>query len=177
MTRQTFWAEWLFGLVIPLSLCLLPSLSCSKGGKPQAPLPSPQAPKAVQPATGAVTDVTANPFARSAEDVVHFRPPRDPFRSAYERVRFRREGGIHPLQRYNIQQLRLVGVIWGIPRPIALVTTPDGKEYQITEGTPVGTGDGRVQQILSDRVVIEERYYDYRGQLQTERFELVLKKE
>jgi type IV pilus assembly protein PilP len=106
-----------------------------------------------------------------------FRPIRDPFRSAYERVRLKREGEVHPLQRYNIQQLRLVGIIWGIPRPVALVTTPDGREYQVSEGTPVGTGDGKVVAILNDRIVIVERYYDYRGQLQTERFELVLKKE
>lgn len=137
---------------------------------------SPSSPSA-QPITRAVTDVATNPFTKSAEDVVLFRPVRDPFRSAYERIRSKREGEVHPLQRYNIQQLRLVGIIWGIPRPVALVTTPDGREYQVSEGTPVGTGDGKIVAILHDRIVIVERYYDYRGQLQTEKFELMLKKE
>lgn len=132
---------------------------------PATPKPAPQ-PRA------AALDAGTTP----ADDLVvrRFRPARDPFRSVTEVRRRASAALIHPLQQYSVQQLQLLGIIWGIADPKALLKAPDGREYVIGVGTPVGTGDGKVVAILQDRVVIVERYYDYRGQLQTERYEIVL---
>lgn len=138
--------------------------------QPKRKAPAPEA---------ATTGVTEASQPISHEVVVQrFRPARDPFKGVQET---RRQAGpdeiTHPLQQYSVQQIQLLGIIWGIETPAALVAAPDGKEYIIKAGTPVGTGDGRVVAILQDRVVIVERYYDYRGQLQKERYELKLPKE
>jgi type IV pilus assembly protein PilP len=149
-----------------------------------APAPAPTAP-AAQPAprgpaapaaSAAAAPATAAASVTAAEDLVvrRFRPARDPFRSVTELRRRNTSSLTHPLQQYSVQQLELLGIIWGIADPKALLRAPDKREFVIGVGTPVGTGDGKVVAILQDRVIIVERYYDYRGQLQTERYEIVL---
>jgi len=139
---------------------------------PAAPAPPPAT--ASQETTRAVTADTEPQVV-----VQRFRPERDPFRSVFaERAgRAANDTQGHPLEQYSVQQLELLGIIWGIPEPRALVRTPGGDEYTIEVGTPVGTGGGRVVSVLQDRVVVVERYYDYRGQLQSERYELKLPQE
>lgn len=152
-------------------------------GDDDAPTPAPAA-SATQPAprgkaaeaAGAAAAVTSATAVTATEDLVvrRFRPARDPFRSVTELRRRSTSSLTHPLQQYSVQQLELLGIIWGIADPKALLRAPDKREFVIGVGTPVGTGDGKVVAILQDRVIIVERYYDYRGQLQTERYEIVL---
>jgi type IV pilus assembly protein PilP len=120
------------------------------------------------PASGATTAVTEGVVVR------RFKPARDPFRSVFEIKNRAGGGGSHPLQQFTIPQLKLLGIIWGIANPVALIATPNRQEFTVKVGTPVGTGDGKVVSILPDRVVIVERYYDYRGTLQTEKYEMIL---
>ncbi len=150
-------------------------------GDDEAPAIAPTAPAVpgAQPAprdAAAAAPATAPAASTAAEDLVvrRFRPARDPFRSVTELRRRSTSSLTHPLQQYSVQQLELLGIIWGIADPKALLRAPDQREFVIGVGTPVGTGDGKVVAILQDRVIIVERYYDYRGQLQTERYEIVL---
>jgi type IV pilus assembly protein PilP len=144
--------------------------ACAKGNK---------APVATQGGGGVVTSPAS---ATSPSSLTEYTPPpvvrflagRDPFQSVYEQRRRKSEEILHPLQKYSLQNLKVLGVIWGVSQPRALIRTPDGNEYSVVEGTPVGTGDGKIVSILPDRVVVVERYYDYRGQLQVERYELCL---
>ena len=75
-------------------------------------------------------------------------------------------GGTSPLESFELAQLGLVGVIWNIAKPVALIRTPEGKEYPITINQPMGKNGGRVISILSDQVLVEEKFYDFRGELQ-----------
>lgn len=68
-----------------------------------------------------------------------------------------------PLQRYDIQQFRLVGVIVGKGAPRALVVAPDGKSYILAKGVKIGKNSGVVIDITGDAILVEEKYYDFSG--------------
>jgi len=69
-----------------------------------------------------------------------------------------------PLQKYEISQLKLVAIITGSAGNIALVEDQAGKGYFLKKGTEIGKNDGKVKQILKDKVIIEEVYEDVFGQ-------------
>ena len=62
-----------------------------------------------------------------------------------------------PLQRLDLGQLKLVGIIISPSGNKAIVEEPSGKGYVITKGTYIGRNFGRVKQILYDRVIVEEQ--------------------
>jgi len=79
-----------------------------------------------------------------------------------------------PLQRYELDNLKLVAVMWGMNSPIAMVEAPDGKGYKIKKGDLVGSRDGRVKRIEKDRVIVEERFTEANGEVVTNEFEIRL---
>ena len=68
-----------------------------------------------------------------------------------------------PLQSYDIGQFRLVGVIVGKGASKAMVVAPDGKSYVLAKGVKIGKNNGVVININSDVVLVEEKYYDFSG--------------
>lgn len=81
-----------------------------------------------------------------------------------------------PLQRLEISQLTLVGIVWGDKVSKAMVQDPAGKGYILTNGTLVGTKGGTVKQILKGKVVIEEKTRDLLGRVKEKMVELTLHK-
>ncbi len=73
-----------------------------------------------------------------------------------------REGNLSPLQEVTIRQLKLVGIIWNIGEPRAMVEDTAGLGYVIKLGTPIGEcqNEGKVKAIRPREVVIEEKYRD-----------------
>ncbi len=65
-----------------------------------------------------------------------------------------------PLQRAKIEDFKLVGVIWAIDEPRALVEGRDGLGYIVMRGTLIGSHGGAVKVIESQRIVIEEPAID-----------------
>ena len=70
-----------------------------------------------------------------------------------------------PLQRYEIDEYRLVGIIWGIDRPRALVEDPDDVGHVMEIGTYIGKNWGKVTQITASEVVVTEEYQTIDGEL------------
>ena len=68
-----------------------------------------------------------------------------------------------PLQSYDIVQFRLVAVIIGKGEPKAMVVAPDGKSYLLARGVKIGKNNGVVKDITSDVILVEEKYYDFSG--------------
>jgi Tfp pilus assembly protein PilP len=57
-----------------------------------------------------------------------------------------------------LEEYRLVGIIWGIQHPRAMIEDKAGIGYNLERGMTVGVEGGRVREIQKDRVVIiEER--------------------
>lgn len=84
---------------------------------------------------------------------------------------------VSPLQEYDLSSLTLVGIIWGELGKRAMIRTPDGRGYTVTENTPIGKGRSRVLQITPDGVVIEVISKDRRGKLVRETVVMALRKE
>ena len=99
--------------------------------------------------------------------------PFKPFLQLTEKGRVR-SANLTPLQKYEISQLKLVAIITSPGGNIALVEDSQGKGYFLKKGTVVGRNDGKVKQILKDRVIIEEVYQDIFGQTKANEISLFL---
>ncbi len=89
---------------------------------------------------------------------------RDPFRPpAKATVSARPREELSPLERYELGQLKLTGVVWNIKEPRAMVEDAAGLGYIVKVGTPMGPNEGRIKTIKPNEVVIEESYVDYYG--------------
>ncbi len=81
-----------------------------------------------------------------------------------------------PLERIDLGQLKLVGIIMASSGNRALVQEASGKGYIIREGTFIGLHSGKVTEIQKDRVVIEEETDEVVGTQKMRNQELVLPK-
>lgn len=119
-------------------------------------------------ATAAAAEATATATPEEIADEYNYNPigKRDPFRSflADELAPDTRKV-VTALQRFDLDQLKIIGIIWGISSPRAMVTTPEGKGYVVQKGTLIGKNWGKVSRITQDEVIISEEYRDFEGKL------------
>jgi len=163
----------IFGVSL-LALMLLITYSCG-GSKPEAPAPQQRAkpkPAEVAPAPKAE--------AEEQEKVGYSYNPigkRDPFQEYVLVDPLKpKDTPLTPLQRYSIDQLKLVGIIWGISNPRAMVEDPGGKGHVIKKGTLIGKNWGKVARIKQDEVIIAEEYRDFEGRVVVNEISLKLPK-
>jgi len=81
-----------------------------------------------------------------------------------------------PLEKIDLSQLNLVGVIQAPSGNKALVEEASGKGYIVAKGTYIGLHAGRILEILNDRVIVEEEVEDILGKVTIERRELKIQK-
>jgi type IV pilus assembly protein PilP len=81
-----------------------------------------------------------------------------------------------PLERIDLGQLKLVGIIQSPKGNKGLVEEASGKGYIISMGTYMGTNGGKVIEISKDRVIAEEEVDDVLGKLTLQKRELKLQK-
>ena len=81
-----------------------------------------------------------------------------------------------PLERIDLSQLKLVGIILASSGNRALVEESSGKGYVIKKGTYIGTNGGIIVQIEKEIVTVEEKFEDYSGKIQSRNRELKLPK-
>ncbi|HYA15100.1 MAG TPA: pilus assembly protein PilP [Syntrophales bacterium] len=84
---------------------------------------------------------------------------------------------INPLQRASIDQFRVVGIGGDEHSRIAMIQDFKGKFYPIYLGTYIGLNSGRVVQILTDRVIVEEKITLESNKTKTTRITMKLHKE
>lgn len=77
-----------------------------------------------------------------------------------------------PLQKYEVGQYNLTGIIWGIDRPRALVEDPEGIGHVVEVGTYMGTKWGKVESIEDGLIIVTEELQTVDGQLVVKRQEL-----
>jgi type IV pilus assembly protein PilP len=90
---------------------------------------------------------------------------RDPFEPLPLKVKAGRRPreNLTPLERYELGQLRLVGIVWDVKDPRAMVEDAAGLGYIVKVGTPIGPNDGKIRAIKPHEVIIEEGYVDFYG--------------
>lgn len=62
-----------------------------------------------------------------------------------------------PLERMDLDKIKLVAIVWSIPDPKAMVEDSGGKGYILSKGTRVGKHKGQVTQISANGVVVTEK--------------------
>lgn len=104
---------------------------------------------------------------------------RDPFRPlALRQARnVEQSAPLTPLQRYEIGQLKLVGVIRDVKPPRALVEDSAGLGFIVKPGTPIGPHGGVVAAIGRREVVVEEWQTDVIGERHRKEIVLELPKD
>jgi Tfp pilus assembly protein PilP len=81
-----------------------------------------------------------------------------------------------PLERIDLAQLKLVGIILASSGNRALVEESTGKGYVIKKGTYIGTNGGKIIKIQKEIVYVEEKFEDVFGKIQSRQRELKLPK-
>ncbi len=143
------------------------SLGCSKDDGAQPAAKSTAAKPAVRPA--AATAAEAPEYHYDPTDKV------DPFRSyARRQVTLDPEANSSPLEKFDLSQLSVMGIIWGVEEPRALIKDPTGKGYIVRAGTPIGKNKGRILRIEDNKVVVKETYLDHLDRATTKEVELEL---
>lgn len=83
-------------------------------------------------------------------------------------------GPLLPLQRYDLEQLKLVGVIWNVKNPKAMISDPNNQIHVLGKDDRIGRNNGYIAVIREGELVVVETV-SVRGTLtyQTRVLELV----
>ena len=160
---------------ISLAVGILAAVSLFAGGfgcskEPAAPQPvvKRQAPKPEAKAPAAAPAAEAQ--AKKVEQVALYDPrgKRDPFVS-FIKVEERKKAGIDtlalpPLQRYDLGELKFVGVIWTKKGARGLLEDAEGKGYSVTVGMRIGRSGGVVSRITGKEILVKEEFVGNRGE-------------
>jgi type IV pilus assembly protein PilP len=65
-------------------------------------------------------------------------------------------GPLLPLQAFEVAQLRVVGILWNVRSPKAMVKDPDGKLHIVETNTKVGPRNGYIAVIREGELVVVE---------------------
>jgi type IV pilus assembly protein PilP len=146
-------ARWL-GLALAIGAC-----------SDEAPPPPVPAVKAKATTDGKPAEA---PQAPAGEDFTYSPVgKRDPFRPFFidelGEEKGKKEEKLTELQKYEIDQLKLVAILSGTSQPEAMFEDPRGMGWTVSVGTPIGKNGGRVQKIKKDEVVILEEFRDATG--------------
>jgi Tfp pilus assembly protein PilP len=127
------------------------------------------------PSVASLPEVLDAPAAEAAQPITRRRDPFRPFtldiRPSEARVQ------LSPLQRYELGQLTVVGTVWAVSPPRAMLEDSSGMGFIVTIGTLIGPNGGQVTAIEPERVVIEEHVTDFYGKEQVNRVVMETPKE
>jgi type IV pilus assembly protein PilP len=146
-------------------------VACSDSG----PGPKAAAPTAAKPAQTPVSKVTTTKPAEAPQEefVYNALGRRDPFATIIEAgPKAQATGDRPPLERHDIYDFKLSGIVWGGFGYNAMMESPDGKGYFVRQGTVIGRNKGVVKKIEKNRIIIEEKFKNFSGE--TERKEIVV---
>ena len=87
---------------------------------------------------------------------------RDPFRPWTEKpvqrvtVEKKKRTGLTALEKWDISELQLLGIIWGVAKPKAMIKDPSGKIHIVGPDTKVGFNEGYIAVIREGEIVVVE---------------------
>ena len=69
-----------------------------------------------------------------------------------------------PLEKFDLSQLDIAGVVWKGDKRRVLVMDPSGQGYVIQEGDRIGKNNGHVLEIRDSSMLVREAYVDFAGE-------------
>ncbi len=160
------------GLTVILSLIVGGGIvGCSDSGKPAVV----QTPASVKPAQQVITRGTTTVVEQKPQAVYAYNPAgkHDPFTPIIVKDERKAPSADRPpLERFNISEFKLTGIVWGGFGYSAMLEGPEGKGYFVHVGTLIGQNKGVVKKITKDTMIVEEKFKTISGE--TERKEIVI---
>ena len=136
------------------------SIPVTKGAQKVATQATPTAPQEQQPE-----------YAYSAG------AKRDPFAPLIVRDEQKATMGDRPpLERYNLHEFKMSGIVWGGFGYNAMLEGPDGKGYFVRVGTVIGPNKGVVKKITQYTMVVEEKFKTVTGDIDRKEIIIELRK-
>ena len=65
-----------------------------------------------------------------------------------------------PLQKYDLDDLKLVAVVVSDGEPTAMLEDPTGYGYVVRKGSLVGPNEGVVERVIPTGLIIKEKMYN-----------------
>jgi Tfp pilus assembly protein PilP len=62
-----------------------------------------------------------------------------------------------PIQRYPLNQFRIVGIVWIGGKPQAMVVDPEANTYFLGAGDKIGSSDGEIMEVRESGILVQER--------------------
>ena len=115
--------------------------------------------------------------AADADAVFNYDPEGkpDPFKSYVRQLVAIQQADLSsPLQRFDLSQLTVTGIVWSNEKPRALIEDPTGKGYVVQTGAPIGKNRGRIVHIGDNVVRVKETYVDSADQATTTEVDMYL---
>lgn len=154
-------------------------VGCEGGSKPAKPTVQRRA-RPQKPPPEKVEEKVVDKVDKEDEPPYTYNPvgKRDPFKPfiALESKKTTPTAPLTPLQRYDVSELKLVGILKGPAGYRALVEDAGGKGFIITKGTLIGRGNGYVKEIHDNRVIIKQTHKDIFGQVKDREITMPLRK-
>src|SRR5437879_7378468 len=142
------------------------------------PVPGSPPPAATPPAmTTATAPGASTPPMDSAEGYSYdAKSRRDPLQSLTKMIKSASlQSQMHTLQRVQISDMKLLGIMWGGYGYFGLIQTPEGKGYTVKEGMLLGTNNGVIKTITDKAIIVAEPTLDIAGRKSTKEVEILLR--
>lgn len=93
---------------------------------------------------------------------------RDPFRPHKSAIKLIPKEGTpaapvevtDPLLKFDLGSLEVIGILWDVRKPKAIVKDPDGNTYSVFKNSKIGRADGFVAAIRDGEIVVIETVYE-----------------
>jgi type IV pilus assembly protein PilP len=79
----------------------------------------------------------------------------------------RNKAFLTPLQKYELDDLKLVAVVVLDSEPTAMLEDPTGYGYVIHKGMLIGPNDGFVERVTSTGLIVKEKFYNSLGEIES----------
>jgi len=88
---------------------------------------------------------------------------RDPFKPFHSLTDDAKKVILEPLQKWDLDRLKVVGILWEVRNPRAMVKDPDGVLHIVTKDTKIGRNEGYVAAVREGEIVVIETKYTETG--------------
>ena len=149
-----------------LAAVLIVSAGCSGDSNNTVSSPADKAKQSAQKVASQLTPTAGVVIPGQSEIEYAYDPAdrRDPFAPIVSRESKQlSHSGLPPLERYNISEFKMSGILWGGFGYNAMLEGPDGKGYFVHVGSQIGPNRATVKKITQDSLVLEEKFKNYMG--------------
>jgi type IV pilus assembly protein PilP len=139
-----------------------PAQQPADGNQLAPPPPQPQFP---QENVGDGATAAPAPMQASHPDDYFYDPtgkrdPFKPFRAVIPNTGQKQTAALEPLQKFELDRLQIIGILWEVRTPRAMVKDPDGIVHTVVKNTRMGRNEGYVATIREGEIVVIETRYD-----------------